>query len=224
MHWSSVLRRWSLVVGRWSLLVVALKIAIGIYIQLCPRITPPAVGPFLHSRLRRRYRGLDRTLRPMRLHNGLRVLEVGGGAGAYTPPIAAAIAPSGAVYSLDLQAAMLRQQRRHIVASNTQNVLLSQADAHALPFAPDSFDRAVLIAVLPMVDDKQRVLSELRRVLKPDGLLIVSEELLEPEYVPLALTRRWCTWAGFVEVAAHREWWFYTLVFRNCAGIPSATM
>jgi ubiquinone/menaquinone biosynthesis C-methylase UbiE len=66
-----------------------------------------------------------------------------------------------------------------------------------------------------MLPDKQRALRELRRVLKPDGLLLVSEELIEPEYVPVGVTRRWCTQAGFQQVAVHRELFFYVLVFRN---------
>jgi hypothetical protein len=52
-------------------------------------------------------------------------------------------------------------------------------------------------------------------VLKPDGLLLVSEELIEPEYVPVGVTRRWCTQAGFQQAAVHRELFFYVLVFRN---------
>jgi ubiquinone/menaquinone biosynthesis C-methylase UbiE len=191
------------------------KVVIQIAIQIRPRITPPAAGFILHSAARRSYRDFDRTLRTLRLQNGLRVLEVGGGTGAFTIPLAHAVGPAGSVYSVEVQSGMLEQQERRIRASGITNARLYQADALALPFANAAFDRAVVIACLPMLPDKQRALRELRRVLKPDGLLLVSEELIEPEYVPVAVTRRWCTEAGFRQVAVHRELFFYVLVFRN---------
>lgn len=197
-----------------AVLLATAKITLQVYIQIRPSITPPAVGAFLHSRLRRRYRGVERTLAPIGLRPGLRILEVGSGTGAYTLPISAAVAPTGSVSSIELQTGMLHQQRRHLQLAGATNVWLAQADAQALPFHCDVFDRAVLIAVLPMVKDKQRVLAEIRRVLRRDGLLIVSEEFLEPEYVPRSVIRRWCRRAGFVELSAWREPWFYTLVFR----------
>ncbi len=191
------------------------KVAVQVYIQVRPHITPPAAGFILHSTARRRYRSFDRTLRPARLAEGLRVLEVGGGTGAFTLPLAAAVGETGSVFSIEIQRGMLDQQKRRVRAARAANVSLSQADALALPFAAAAFDRAVVIACLPMLLDKQRALQELRRALKPGGLLLVSEELFEPEYVPVAVTLRWCTQAGLRQVDAHREVLFYALVFRN---------
>ena len=196
-----------------------IKLAVQIYLQLRPHITPPAVGFILHSALRLRYRNVERTLAPVQLGNRLRVLEIGGGTGTFSIPLAKATAPDGSVDSIELQRGMIRQQQRRVRASGATNLRLYQADALALPFRDASFDRAVLIACLPMLPDKQRALAELRRALKAGGLLLVSEELVEPEYVPLAVTRAWCTKAGFELVSTHREGWFYTLVFRNTSYI-----
>ena len=200
--------------------IALLKVAVQIYIQVRPRITPPAAAFLLDNPLRLRYRGPARTLAPLQLHNGLRVLEVGAGTGAFTLPLAEAVGPDGAVDAVELQRGMIARLKRHVWKSAATKVHLYQADALALPFAASSFDCAVLIACLPMLPDKQHALRELRRVLRPDGLLAVSEELWEPEYVPLAVTRAWCAKAGFVEVARHRELFFYTLIFRNSAGQP----
>jgi ubiquinone/menaquinone biosynthesis C-methylase UbiE len=196
-------------------LLMLVKVAVQVYIQLRPRITPPAMGWILHSRARRLYRSFDRTLHYLDLQPGQRVLEVGGGTGAFTLPMAQAVAPDGLVYSIEIQPGMLRQQRRRVAAGNGSNIRLHQADARRLPFGNGVFDRAALIACLPMISNKQLALSELRRVLKPDGLLLVSEELVEPEYVPLAVTRRWCKRAGFQEVAMYRDALFYSLVLRS---------
>ncbi|HZB96514.1 MAG TPA: class I SAM-dependent methyltransferase [Herpetosiphonaceae bacterium] len=210
-----IVRPWLRKLVAMAGIVTLAKVAIQIAIQIRPRITPPGAGFILHSAARRRYRNFDRTLRPLQLQNGLRVLEVGGGTGAFTIPLADAVGSSGSVYSIEVQGGMLEQQEQRIRASGVTNAWLYQADALALPFANAAFDRAVVIACLPMLSDKQRALRELRRVLKPDGLLLVSEELIEPEYVPVGVTRRWCTQAGFQQVAVHRELFFYVLVFRN---------
>ena len=220
-----LLRRWWKRLPAWVRALLAMagfaglfKVTVQIFIQISPRITPPAVGFVLDSRARQFLRSVSGTLRPLQLRNGLRVLEVGGGTGAFTVPLAERVAPDGEVYSVELQRGMLVQQERRVRGSEAANIWLHQANALHLPFADSTFDRAVLIALLPMLPDKQHALRELRRVLKPGGLLAISEELLEPEYVPLRVTRRWGTQAGFEEVEAYREPWFYTLVFRNKAG------
>ena len=213
--WWRILPPWLRKPVAAATIIMLAKVAIQIAIQIRPRITPPAAGFILHSTARRRYRNFDRTLRPLQLQNGLRVLEVGSGTGAFTIPLADTLGPAGSIYSIEVQSSMLEQQKQRIRASGVTNARLYQADALALPFANAAFDRAVVIACLPMLPDKQRALRELRRVLKPDGLLLVSEELIEPEYVPAAVTRRWCTQTGFQQVAVHRELFFYVLVFRN---------
>jgi ubiquinone/menaquinone biosynthesis C-methylase UbiE len=76
-------------------------------------------------------------------------------------------------------------------------------------------DRAFLITVLPEIPEPQRALCELRRVLRPGGVLSVTEEFLSPSY-PLARTVvRWAEEAGFVLTEQWGNWWIYTLNFRK---------
>jgi ubiquinone/menaquinone biosynthesis C-methylase UbiE len=192
-----------------------LKAGVQVLIQVSPRITPPAASFLLHSQLRLRYRNIDQTIAQLQLTPTLRVLEIGGGTGTFTIPLAQAVAPTGALWSIELQLAMLRQQDRRVTQAGVTNAHLHQANALHLPFVDAGFDRVVMIAVLPMLPDKQQALREARRVLKPGGLLAVSEELIEPEYVPLALSRRWCRQAGFEHHVTYRTLWFYLLLFRN---------
>ncbi len=207
--------RWARKLAALAGLVCLVKIAVQVFIQLSPRITPPAAGFLLHSRARLRYRNVDATLAPLDLRPGQHVLEVGGGTGTWTLPLAERVAPHGRVASIELQRGMLLQQARRLEGAAGRPIHLHQANALDLPFADASFDRALMVAVLPMLPDKQRALREVRRVLRPGGLLAVSEELIEPEYVPLAVTERWCRRAGFEQFEAHRTFWFYTLVTRN---------
>jgi ubiquinone/menaquinone biosynthesis C-methylase UbiE len=144
----------------------------------------------------------------------MRVLELGAGAGLFTVAAARLIDETGLLFSIDLQPAMLRPLQRLARAAGVANVHIQAADAAALPLADASVDLAYLIAVLPMLADKPGALAELRRVLKPRGLLAISEELPEPEYVPAAVTAWWCRRAGFELRERHGNLWCYTLIFR----------
>jgi ubiquinone/menaquinone biosynthesis C-methylase UbiE len=207
--------RWLRALAVLAGMAVLLKIVVQILIQLSPRITPPAVAFILHSRIRLHLRDVKMTLAPLDLQPGQRVLEIGAGTGTFTIPLAERVAPHGMVASIELQRAMLLHQARRVGDAIPATIQLHQANALALPFAGGSFDRALMVAVLPMLSDKRRALREVQRVLRPGGLLMVSEELIEPEYVPLAVTRRWCRHAGFEHVLANRTVWFYSLVVRK---------
>ncbi len=57
------------------------------------------------------------------------------------------------------------------------------ADAHDLPFDDASFDLVVAVAVLEHVADPQRVVAEIWRVLKPDGLVYANTPFLQPVHM-----------------------------------------
>ena len=54
------------------------------------------------------------------------------------------------------------------------NLNFKQADVTHLPFADDSFDRVVSFETLEHLEEQEQLLSEFRRVLRPDGLLVIS--------------------------------------------------
>jgi len=70
-----------------------------------------------------------------------------------------------------------------------------------------------MIAVLGEVADKQRALTEIRRVLHPDGVLAVGELLPDPDYPPRRLVINWCTRAGFELISVHQGSMHYLLTF-----------
>jgi SAM-dependent methyltransferase len=75
---------------------------------------------------------------------------------------------------------MLRRARARAAELGRQ-VELRAASAERLPFEDASFDTVVTMAVLCTVDDPQRAVREIRRVLRPDGRLLFLEHVRSPD-------------------------------------------
>jgi ubiquinone/menaquinone biosynthesis C-methylase UbiE len=105
--------------------------------------------------------------------------------------VAGWITPDGRLDIFDLQQEMLDHTLRRAQASGIENIHPAQGDARSLPHPDDAFDRAFLVTVLGEIPDQGAALSELRRVLRPGGRLVVGELLGDPHWVsPGALRRR----------------------------------
>jgi ubiquinone/menaquinone biosynthesis C-methylase UbiE len=130
---------------------------------------------------------LKRTLEP---RPGERVLEVGPGTGYYSLPLAEWLGADGRLDVYDLQQEMLDHTERRARQAGV-TVHPRQGDARQLPYDDATFDAALLVAVLGEIPDQVQALHELRRVLKPDGRLVVGELAGDPHVVfPKALERR----------------------------------
>jgi ubiquinone/menaquinone biosynthesis C-methylase UbiE len=197
--------------------LLAAKLLLSLAIQLWPIPTPLWARWLLHTRWRRYYRAPRRTLELLGIQPGMQVLELGPGSGLFTLEAARLVGDQGRLVCVDLQMAMLRPLKQDIRVAGVTNVFLQAATAERLPLGDSRFDLVLAIAVLPMVPHKHQALLELCRVLKPGGLLAVSEELVETEYVPALLTRRWCWRAGFTPIGHIRTAWWYMVLFRRPA-------
>ena len=111
------------------------------------------------------------------------VLEVGCGPGFFSPDLAAAV-PRGKLVLLDLQPEMLRLARERL--GGRANVGYVASDAQALPIASDRFDAAFLATMLGEVPDPGACLDEVRRILKPGGVLAVAETRRDSDFIGLA--------------------------------------
>ena len=145
------------------------------------------------------------------------VLELGPGPGAFTVDAAQRIGPEGKVIAVDIQPEMIAQVEARVREAGVTNVETHIANAYDLPLEDASVDRAFLITVLPEIPDPVRALREIRRVLKPGGIVSMTEEFLDPDYPRQATTIQWAEVAGFELTERYGNFWVYTLNFKKPA-------
>jgi len=98
------------------------------------------------------------------------VIDVGCGTGRALPPLRQAVGPAGAVIAVDLTPEMLGQAHP---ASLEASAALVLADARSLPFADSSADAIFAAGLINHLPDTEAGLSELARVTRPGGLLVL---------------------------------------------------
>jgi SAM-dependent methyltransferase len=108
---------------------------------------------------------------------GDRLLEVGCGLGQDAVELASRIGSDGHVVGIDNSNAMLVEARA-MAAARGCSVEYLLADAHALAFADATFDACRAIRVLQHLEDPQRAVEEMIRVLKPGGRMV----LVDPDW------------------------------------------
>jgi ubiquinone/menaquinone biosynthesis C-methylase UbiE len=164
----------------------------------------------------------QRYMRPVLAWVGIQpgetVLELGPGPGVFTVPAAQRVGPQGRLVAVDIQPQMIAQTEQRVRSAGLTNVDTHVASAYDLPLANESVDRAFLVSVLQEVPDAARALAELRRVLKPDGIVSITAEFLDPDYWFLGETIRRLEAAGFTLVDHFGNLWRYTTNFRKVEG------
>ncbi len=105
---------------------------------------------------------------------GDRVLDIAGGTGDLSLAFARKVGPTGQVVHTDINEAMLREGRDRLI---NEGVILPTlvCDAEKLPFADESFHTVSVAFGLRNMTHKEQALTEMRRVLKPGGKLLVLE-------------------------------------------------
>jgi ubiquinone/menaquinone biosynthesis C-methylase UbiE len=154
-------------------------------------------------------------VRRLELKPDFRVLELGPGPGYFSPAVAKAV-PRGKLVLVDVQPEMLDMARKRLDAQGIDNVEYRQADALSLPADDASFDVAFLAAVLGEVPDRSACLKELHRVLRPGGLLSVTEmRIFDPDAIALSDLQSSVEAAGFRRCSRHGRVFHFTLGFRR---------
>src|SRR5437867_3733836 len=131
------------------------------------------------------------------LEPGLTVLDLGSGGGIDVLLSAKRIGPTGKVYGLDMTDEMLALARENQRKAGASNVEFLKGTIEAIPLPDDSVDVIISNCVINLSSDKDAVLREAFRVLKPGGRFAVSDVVVRGD-VPADVRRSMELWVGCI--------------------------
>ena len=135
---------------------------------------------------------------------GETVLDLGSGGGIDVLLSARRVGPTGKVYGLDMTDGMLELARANQVKAGVTNVEFLKGDIDHIPLPDHSVDLIISNCVINLSPDKDRVLAEAFRVLKPGGRFAVSDIVIRGE-MPAEIQRSLELWAGCVAGALEEQ-------------------
>jgi ubiquinone/menaquinone biosynthesis C-methylase UbiE len=143
-----------------------------------PRRAESAIG-FKLMELMYRVRDLlqdpRRALDMAKLGEGMRVADYGCGPGSFTIPAALIVGDGGRVYAVDIHPLAISSVRMRAAKNGLGNVEAILVQAYDSGIEAASIDRILLIDTIHRIEDPDALFRELRRIVKPDGLLFMHK-------------------------------------------------
>lgn len=141
-----------------------------------------------------------------KLNPGDTVLDLGSGGGIDVLLSARRVGPSGKVYGLDMTDDMLALARENQRRAGAENVEFLKGEIEHIPLPDNSVDVIISNCVINLSGDKNQVLAEAFRVLRPGGRFAVSDVVVHGE-VPANIQRNMELWVGCIAGAMqHTEY------------------
>jgi len=131
------------------------------------------------------------------LRAGETVLDLGSGGGIDVLLSAQRVGPTGKAYGLDMTDDMLALARRNQREAGVTNVEFLMGEMENIPLPDNSVDVIISNCVINLSADKDRVLGEAFRVLKPGGRFAVSDVVVRGS-VPEAVRKSMLLWVGCI--------------------------
>ena len=138
------------------------------------------------------------------LEEGQTVLDLGSGAGADVLISAKRVGPRGRAIGLDMTDEMLSLARKNAADACVENVEFVKGYIEDMPLEDASVDVVISNCVINLAGDKNKVLAEAARVLKPGGLFAVSDVIADPD-MDEATKADMAQWTGCIAGALTRE-------------------
>ncbi len=131
------------------------------------------------------------------LKAGETVLDLGSGGGIDVLLSARRVGPTGRAFGLDMTDEMLAVAEENKRKSGLENVMFLKGDIEHIPLPDNSIDVVISNCVINLSGDKDRVLREAFRVLKPGGRFAVSDVVVRGQ-VPDVIRKSMEMWVGCV--------------------------
>ncbi|HEX8947243.1 MAG TPA: methyltransferase domain-containing protein [Candidatus Paceibacterota bacterium] len=152
-----------------------------------------------------------KTVEQMGLRAGMKVGDFGVGSGHYAVAAASIVGPEGHVYAIDVQEDILKHVRflaEQAHLHNVETIWGNFEKTHGSKLRDHTLDAAILSNVLFQLSDRAAALAEIKRTLKPGGMLLVVDWVGSfsgvgpaPEHVVSERsTEELCAAAGFTKV------------------------
>ena len=132
-----------------------------------------------------------------KLRPGETVLDLGSGGGIDVLLSARRVGPTGKAYGLDMTDEMLMLARENQKNAGVENVEFLKGEIENIPLPDNSVDVIISNCVINLSGDKDRVLAEAFRVLKPGGRFAVSDVVVRGS-VPDEIRRSVLLWVGCI--------------------------
>jgi arsenite methyltransferase len=126
------------------------------------------------------------------------VLDLGSGGGIDVLLSARRVGPTGKAYGLDMTDQMLALARENQAKSGLTNVEFLRGEIEHIPLPDNSVDVIISNCVINLSADKDRVLAEAFRVLKPGGRFAVSDVVVRGHDIPDSVRRSMELWVGCI--------------------------
>ncbi|NOY69171.1 MAG: methyltransferase domain-containing protein [Deltaproteobacteria bacterium] len=113
------------------------------------------------------------------IHKDESVLDIGCGAGVDTIFAGLMAGPAGKAVGIDLTAEMLRRAEANLALTDLKNITFKRASGEKLPFEDSRFDVVISNGAINLIPDKDAAVKEAMRVLKPNGRLMIADQILK---------------------------------------------
>ncbi len=112
-----------------------------------------------------------------KINKGEQILDIGCGAGVDTILASMMTGPTGNVIGVDIVPEMLQQAETNLTIAGQKNVNFKKTSGEKLPYPDDTFDVVISNGVINLIPDKEAALTEIIRVLKPGGRLMMADQV-----------------------------------------------
>jgi arsenite methyltransferase len=157
------------------------------------------------------------------LHEGQTVLDLGSGGGIDVLLSARRVGPTGRAIGLDMTDEMLALARRNAAEAGVANVEFVKGELEDMPLPAGSVDVVISNCVVNLSPDKDAVLRESFRVLRPGGRFAISDVIAQGQPAPPELRADLASWTGCIAGALEENEYRAKLAAAGFTGIEIVT-